>query len=105
MLFLAMNGSLSFYYFGVLVEGFAYGDWKINMSSNCIVDSGTNVLILPDEVYASYVERTNSTIDSTTGLLVISPQDVGNLKPFTFDFGEVHNVLFEYFYTNNFISV
>ena len=67
----------------------SYGDQKIPILSTTagIVDTGTTLLFVATEAFNAYVNATNATMDSATGMLVVN--NATNLQSLFFQMGSV----------------
>ncbi|KAN0078452.1 Aspartic peptidase domain containing protein [Tylopilus felleus] len=58
------------------------------MSSNVgIIDTGTTLVMLSEYAFREYKKMTGATLDHTTGMLMITPQQYANLQDLTFNIG------------------
>ncbi|KAF8155371.1 aspartic peptidase A1 [Mycena galopus ATCC 62051] len=76
------------YYWGV-DQTLTYGSTTILGSTSGIMDTGTTLILLASDAFAIYEKATGAVMDSTTGLLRITPAQYVNLKNLNFVIGGV----------------
>ncbi|KAG1769317.1 aspartic peptidase domain-containing protein [Suillus placidus] len=74
-------------------ESITYGSTTILSSTAGIVDTGTTFLYIATDAYTKYQSATGATVDSTTGLLVVSSAKYNALKNLNFNIGSETYVL------------
>ncbi|KAG0708461.1 acid protease [Suillus ampliporus] len=71
-------------------QSVSYGTGNTILNTTAgIVDTGTTLLLLATEAFQAYQSATGATLDSTTGLLTITPQQYDNLQSLYFNIGGV----------------
>lgn len=70
-------------------QSVAYGDTTILSSTAGIVDTGTTLLLIATDAYDKYTSATGATLDSTTGLLTITSDQLDSLESLFFTIGGV----------------
>jgi hypothetical protein len=68
-------------------ESITYGSTTILSSTAGIVDTGTTFLYVASDAYSKYKSATGATLDSATGLLLVSSAQYGALKNLNFHIG------------------
>ena len=61
-----------------------YGHETIMSSNVGIIDTGTTLVMLPADAFSEYKKMTGATLDDTTGMLMITPEQYANLQDLTF---------------------
>ncbi|KZV74838.1 aspartic peptidase A1 [Peniophora sp. CONT] len=62
----------------------AYGDKTILPLTAGIVDTGTTLLMIASDAFSNYTAATGAVLDSTTGLLTVTPTQFNNLESMFF---------------------
>jgi pepsin A len=68
-------------------QSIAYGNSTILPSAAGIVDTATVLILIATDAFKTYKTATGATLDETTGLLKITPDQYSNLKPLIFTIG------------------
>jgi saccharopepsin len=58
--------------------------WGVQLMSSC---QGTTLLYLATDAFKAYASAVGATMDSTTGLLTITPAQYARLQPLNFEIG------------------
>jgi len=66
-------------------QSISYGGNVIMTQTAGIVDTGTTLILLPNEAFNAYQAQTGATVDSNTGLLTITASQYANLQPLNFN--------------------
>lgn len=70
-------------------QSIKYGESTTILATTAgIVDTGTTLLLLATDAYNAYVNATGAMLDSTTGLLKITPAQYANLESLFFTIGD-----------------
>ncbi|KAF9061455.1 putative aspartic protease [Rhodocollybia butyracea] len=71
-------------------QSIAYGSGKKMMLEQCagIVDTGTTLIMIPDDAFKAYQDSTGATPDQATGLLKLTPKQFENLESMYFNIGD-----------------
>ncbi|KAJ3973542.1 aspartic peptidase domain-containing protein [Lentinula raphanica] len=82
------TGPMSFFQstlpFWAISQSATFGDTTIMNLTTCVVDTGTTLVMLPDDTFTAYQDLTGGTLDATTGLLSISPAQLDSLQTLSF---------------------
>ncbi|KAJ4473168.1 family A1 protease [Lentinula aciculospora] len=70
--------------FWAISQSATFGGTTIMNTTTCVVDTGTTLLLLPDDSFTSYQDLTGATLDATTGLLSITEAQLSNLTTLSF---------------------
>ncbi|KAJ3973543.1 acid protease [Lentinula raphanica] len=82
------TGPMSFFQstlpFWAISQSATFGDTTIMNLTTCVVDTGTTLVLLPDDTFTAYQDLTGGTPDANTGLLSITPAQLDNLQTLSF---------------------
>ncbi|KAJ3856567.1 aspartic peptidase domain-containing protein, partial [Lentinula lateritia] len=70
--------------FWSISQSATFGGVTIMDTTTCVVDTGTTLLMLPEDAVTAYQNLTGATLDSTTGLLSIAEAQLSNLTTLSF---------------------
>jgi len=68
-------------------QSISYGGTTILSTTAGIVDTGTTLILIASDAFQQYQSATGGTMDSTTGLLSISPSQFSSLETLSFEIG------------------
>ncbi|KAG2121621.1 acid protease [Suillus clintonianus] len=80
------NTSPACTYWGIN-QSINYGDSNLLSSVSGIVDTATVLILIESDAFKTYQSATGATLDETTGLLKITPDQYSSLKPLIFTIG------------------
>ncbi|KAJ3885370.1 acid protease [Lentinula edodes] len=83
-----MTGPMSFFQstlpFWSISQSATFGGVTIMDTTTCVVDTGTTLLMLPEDAVTTYQDLIGATVDPTTGLLSITEAQLSNLTTLSF---------------------
>ncbi|KAH7878512.1 aspartic peptidase A1 [Lentinula edodes] len=83
-----MTGPMSFFQstlpFWSISQSATFGGVTIMDTTTCVVDTGTTLLMLPEDAVTTYQDLIGATLDPTTGLLSINEAQLSNLTTLSF---------------------
>ncbi|EKM61849.1 uncharacterized protein PHACADRAFT_180873 [Phanerochaete carnosa HHB-10118-sp] len=88
ILFVPMTTTFPANQFVGIDQSVAYGSTTILSETAGIVDTGTTLLLLASDAFATYQQLTGAVLDPTTGLLSITPAQFANLQSLFFNIGD-----------------
>ncbi|KAG2351161.1 aspartic peptidase domain-containing protein [Suillus spraguei] len=68
-------------------QSIAYGSSTILSSTAGIVDTGTTLILIATDAFDKYHSATGATLDSSTGLLMVTSEQYANLQTLNFNIG------------------
>ncbi|KAG2369291.1 aspartic peptidase domain-containing protein, partial [Suillus spraguei] len=68
-------------------QSIAYGSSTILSSTAGIVDTGTTLILIATDAFDKYHSATGATLDSNTGLLMVTSEQYANLQTLNFNIG------------------
>ncbi|KAJ3799690.1 acid protease [Lentinula aff. detonsa] len=82
------TGPMSFFQstlpFWAISQSVIFGSTTIMNTTTCVVDTGTTLVMLPDDTVTAYQDLTGATLDSSTGLLSITEAQLESLQTLSF---------------------